>query len=183
MYHSDMRITERFWSKVDTTGICWEWTRGKQKGYGRFTVNGKQWKAHRFAWTELVGPVSDDLDLDHVCRNRACVNPDHLDPVTRRVNILRGSVVQRNLNVTHCPDGHPYSGENLITRGNKRYCRACHRNRYVPVPPQTHCKNGHPFDPENTGERISRGRVIRRCKTCAREATAKHRAAKKKAGG
>ncbi|MFG2618023.1 HNH endonuclease signature motif containing protein [Streptomyces sp. NPDC048507] len=176
-------IEERFWSKVDASGVCWEWTAAKSNGYGRFGFEGRNQYAHRVAYTLLAGGVPDGMTLDHLCRNRACVNPDHLEPVTHRENIRRGGTVQRNLSRTHCPQGHPYSGENLKTHGSKRQCRTCHRQAYIPIPPKTHCKNGHPFDAENTSDRMMRGRIIRRCKTCQREGTARYRAKKKKEGG
>lgn len=81
---------ERFWSKVDKSGDCWLWTGGLRTGYGRFTllVNGqRQWfQAHRFS-LELAGrPAPRDALVDHICRNKACVRPDHLRPATRKQN-------------------------------------------------------------------------------------------------
>ena len=91
---------ERFWSKVDRRGLdeCWEWLGAKLvKGYGHFFLGGtrqegnRRWVlAHRFAYEELVGPIPDGLDLDHLCRNVGCCNPAHLEPVSRSVNLLRG---------------------------------------------------------------------------------------------
>jgi hypothetical protein len=81
-------IEKRFWSKVDKTPTCWLWTAGKfTQGYGNFTVSGKSVKAHRFAYELLRGAIPDGLDLDHKCRNRACVNPAHLRPATRKQNM------------------------------------------------------------------------------------------------
>jgi hypothetical protein len=83
--------TARFWSKVDRTGDCWKWTAGLTgSGYGRFRWDGGEVAAHRFAYELLVGAIPDGLQIDHLCRNRACVNPAHMEPITQRENILRG---------------------------------------------------------------------------------------------
>ncbi len=125
---------ERFWSKVDASGDCWEWTAGGANGYGHFFL-GKdsgspsiKMNAHRWAYQHLVGPIPDDFQLDHLCKNRACVNPDHLEPVPAAVNLSRSGARFFNLQKTQCPRGHPYSGDNLIrqARGG-RACRECMR--------------------------------------------------------
>lgn len=84
-------VDDRFWARVDALGPCWLWTGGKtSNGYGRFGVTSKDKRlAHIFAWTTLVGPVPEGLQLDHLCRVRLCVNPDHLEPVTPRENWRR----------------------------------------------------------------------------------------------
>lgn len=121
---------DRFWPKVEPTGFCWNWTGSKEAGYGRFNIDRVPVPAHRFSYETLVGPIPADLHLDHLCRNRACVNPDHLEPVTNYQNMMRGfGIARRNAEVTHCPAGHEYAGENLYvnpTRGT-RLCRACAR--------------------------------------------------------
>lgn len=81
----------RFWLNVRKSDGCWEWTGSLSGGgYGQFRVHGKQAQVHRFAYGLLVGPVPEGLELDHLCRNRRCVNPAHLEPVTRSINVARG---------------------------------------------------------------------------------------------
>lgn len=131
--------SERFWDKVDKSGDCWEWTAYKLQGYGRFGVGGRRENggrivyAHRWAYEALVGPIPDGLTLDHLCRNRACVNPDHLEPVTGATNSLRGeSPAAVNARKTNCPKGHEYTAENITYggySGRERRCRACNRER------------------------------------------------------
>lgn len=126
---------ERFWEKVEKTEKCWLWTAYVMPtGYGRF---GRQ-LAHRFAYEHLVGPIPEGLDLDHLCRVRHCVNPAHLEPVTRAENLRRGIKPRREKNPwcarwqrekTHCPRGHEYTPENVYSppsRPSARYCRQCH---------------------------------------------------------
>ena len=124
-----------FWSKVEKIdGGCWNWVAGKNTyGYGQTTFGGKKALAHRRAYMELVGPIPRGLTLDHLCRNRGCVNPEHLEPVTQKENTLRGmSVAALNAAKTQCPSGHPYEGENVKVYRNKngqaaRYCVECSR--------------------------------------------------------
>ena len=121
---------ERFWTQVnraDSNG-CWGWLGGKNRwGYGRISANGKRLMVHRFAYELLVGPIPEGLTIDHLCRNRACVNPAHLEAVDIRTNLLRGngwSGLQSRK--THCPQGHPYDAQNTYYEPNKhRRCRTC----------------------------------------------------------
>lgn len=122
-------------ANTNKTKTCWLWTgRLSWQGYARvcFSVNKKrvQTHAHRIAWELAHGKsVPDGLVIDHLCRVRNCVNPDHLEAVTSKVNVLRGisppAILARK---THCKYGHPLSGENLHIYGNGyRVCRTCGR--------------------------------------------------------
>ena len=113
---------------VDSDTGCWEWTAGKGLGYGQFWVNGKLRNAHRVVYEYLVGPVPEGLELDHLCRNRGCCNPWHLEAVTHAENNLRGiGITAQNAIKTYCPEGHEYTEENTYVHRNKRYCRECKR--------------------------------------------------------
>lgn len=125
---------KRFLAKIEMPEEpdgCWVWIACKnKKGYGQFGLNGKARLAHRVAYEHYVGPIPDGMEPDHTCRVRACVNFNHLEPVTHRVNILRGaSPCAKHARKTHCKNGHLLSGDNLVTsvlkRGH-RLCRTCH---------------------------------------------------------
>lgn len=119
----------RFWSKVEFTETCWLWKNGTRNGYGAFSPrHGQSRYAHRWAYEFCVGSIPEGLDLDHLCRVTRCVRPDHLEPVTRRINVLRGqTVVAVNAAKTHCSKGHDYTPENTnVIRGHRK-CRTCNR--------------------------------------------------------
>lgn len=130
-------IAERFFSRVDASGVCWEWTGSLLDGYGVFqTTKRRTRSAHRWSYEHLVGPVPAGLELDHLCRNRRCVDPNHLEPVPQRVNTMRGSgITAVNARKTHCVNGHPFEGDNIMWQRRKdgtisgRSCRTCHRAR------------------------------------------------------
>lgn len=132
--------TERFWAKVDKTGgpehlswrgtVCWVWTASRTPGgYGQIRVAGKLVTAHRWAYENAKGPIPAGLQTDHLCRTRACVNPDHLEGVTQQENIRRGLAGKYQSARTHCPQGHPYDAENTHLYQGRRYCLACRKIR------------------------------------------------------
>lgn len=125
----------RFWEKVDKSGECWMWTAYiGGDGYGQFGLNGKVERAHRVAYEMGIGPIPQGMQIDHLCRVRACVNPNHLEPVTQRENILRGeSPSAKCARVMRCPQGHQYSDTNTARYSDRRYCKECiriHREDY-----------------------------------------------------
>lgn len=110
------------------TGDCWSWIGAvDEKGYARFAVGKSLRYAHRVSYELHRGTIPDGLTIDHLCRNRFCANPDHLEPVSLRENILRGeNPCAINARKTHCPKGHPYEGPNLLVlSGGRRDCRSC----------------------------------------------------------
>ena len=121
-------LGELFWARVNKTTGCWLWTGSiRTDGYGQFWNGQRNVKAHRFAYEDRGREIPDGLELDHLCRNRACVNPDHLEPVTHLTNIRRGNSGAPQRARTHCPRGHEYSPENTYTAPGqtKRGCRTC----------------------------------------------------------
>lgn len=120
---------KRFMSKVQPNleTDCWEWTAHcVANGYGQFSIGTRLYRAHRVAYTMFIGPIPDGLQIDHLCRNRRCVNPAHLEAVTQQENIARGAgrgVL--NASKTHCPAGHAYDDANTLLSGGRRYCKAC----------------------------------------------------------
>lgn len=114
---------ERVMAKVVfQSASCWLFTGALSKGYGIIGLPGRRTaKAHRVVYEALVGPIPEGLTLDHLCRNRACVNPEHLEPVTLAENKARGeNPAALNARKTHCPNGHPYD-----TSAESRRCRRC----------------------------------------------------------
>ncbi len=123
----------RFWSKVNKTDTCWEWTASKRYGYGQFRVGGggsANLGSHVVSYTWMVGAVQKGLVLDHLCRNRACVNPEHLEIVTPEENSTRG-MVSRHKVIELCANGHQWADGNVWfpPGGLYRQCRSCAADR------------------------------------------------------
>lgn len=115
---------------VSKPDACWLWPGSLSLGYGQagWMDNGvkRHGHVHRIAYERWVGNVPDGLHLDHLCRERRCFNPKHLEPVTPRINYLRGTGMSaRHARKTHCPAGHPFTDENLTSEENCRRCRIC----------------------------------------------------------
>ncbi len=140
------RWVERFWSKVEKTSECWIWKGGLAKSkdksnsrfYGSFHRRIDQKLvaslAHRLSYELVKGEIPDGLVIDHTCRNTLCVNPDHLEPVTQRENLLRGNTENAKNNAkTHCLRGHEFTPENTYLRDDgkrrTRHCRLCAKIR------------------------------------------------------
>ena len=135
-----LTIVERFWVKVETgePDECWLWQASRDPmGYGRFNASPGRLPstlAHRIAYTWTIGPIPNDLVLDHLCRTPSCVNPYHLDLVTHGENTRRGVAGERNRNKTHCIRGHAFDAENTLhTRDGRRACRTCRRDRLAAI--------------------------------------------------
>lgn len=130
----DSRLPERFWSKCtpEPNSGCWLWLAFvHHDGYGRFRFSSRMAVAHRVAYAALVGEVPSGLQLDHLCRERSCCNPAHLEPVTQQVNILRGDAGAHERLKTHCPHGHEYTEENTYMSPGRvhRDCKTCRLGR------------------------------------------------------
>lgn len=140
----DDATLSRFWSKVDKRGPeeCWPWVGSSNKpspkslnDYGSFYFGKRNHKSYRISYMIHHGAIPDGMVIDHLCRNKSCVNPAHLEAVTNRENVLRGvGLTAQNAKKSHCASGHPLSGENLaIIRHERnggyehRYCRMCNR--------------------------------------------------------
>lgn len=127
-------LPEHFVSRIEKcnkTG-CWNWIGQIDKdGYGRTSVDRKIRKAHRASYELLTGSIDDSLVIDHLCKNRKCVNPAHMEQVSIKENTLRGTSFSAvNLRKDTCVNGHQLDKENTYTRPNgKRDCRICIRNR------------------------------------------------------
>ena len=136
------RALLRVAARTTFTDSCWIW-RGTRnhKGYPHLKVGRIDVRVHRWLYGIAIGPVGDDLTMDHLCRVRACINPDHLEPVTNRENVLRGvGPTAQNARKTMCSHGHPYTPENTGYQDSPghagRYCITCRRTRSRTVPPE-----------------------------------------------
>ncbi len=130
-YTTPIPALVRFWTKVNfgapepehrpELGACWLWNGvNSTDRYGSFSSNQRLVPAHRYAYEFCVGPIATWLEVDHLCLIKACVNPDHLEPVTHRENSLRNAAL-----ITHCPHGHFYDEANTRWGVRGRQCRRC----------------------------------------------------------
>lgn len=115
------------WYDIDPISNCWNWNRYVGvNGYGRVDTGQRRYQAHRFMYTRLIGMITPGFTLDHLCRNKKCVNPYHMEPVTSRVNTLRGTATSAvNARKTECIKGHKFKGKNLVITELQRVCRTC----------------------------------------------------------
>lgn len=128
-------VEPRFWSKVDRVmgrdDSCWLWRAKRDAaGYGHFWLDRHDALAHRVAYRLYVGEIPDGLEIDHLCRNKSCVNPSHLEPVSAKENLRRApnQITTINAAKTHCKRGHALTSDNLVpNKLGLRHCRQCHR--------------------------------------------------------
>jgi len=172
---------ERVLERVEKTDTCWLWS-GKlsAEGYGRLGHGRKFHPVHRWIYEQLVAPVPKHLHMDHLCRVRHCVNPEHMEPVTPGENVRRGvSPIAKNSNKTHCPNGHQLT---KVAWANRRQCVTCQRrfgeaaNEKLrqrkkaegtyrkKLGGETHCLRGHEYTEENTYRSKAGFRSCLRCK-------------------
>lgn len=173
---------EKYSMPEPNTG-CWPWFAAiRPDGYGAMAVNGGTQVAHLATYEELVGKVPAGLQLDHKCRVRSCINPEHLEPVTHKINSLRGvGAPAVNARKTSCPKGHPFTLENTLRDASGwRRCKICkhaYNLEYFPTYNRlrgraknpigfvkTHCKHGHEYGTVNVYVKKNGGRECRICR-------------------
>jgi len=117
-----------FWKRVQKGDCgCWEWGgKIRKDGYGKITIDYKSYYVHRIAYEEFFGRIPETLVIDHLCKNRKCCNPLHVEVVTLKENVMRGdSGHARNARKTHCKRGHEFNSQNTVMKRGARQCREC----------------------------------------------------------
>ena len=122
---------QRFFEKIKHNGLCWEWKGCKlESGYGMFSLNGKLGYAHRASYILFRGLIQTKFVVHHLCKNRSCVNPIHLESITQKDNLLKGDSFQgANGRKTHCIHGHKLTPDNCYTSSGYRDCKTCRKIR------------------------------------------------------
>jgi hypothetical protein len=122
-------LVTRFNDKVEKTSSCWVWKNAKDKdGYGIFWDQTKIIKAHRFSYQLFKDKIPQGLQINHLCKNTSCVNPNHLEVVSCRENLMKGdTIAKQNAEKTHCKRGHEFNNKNTRFFKNERYCLPCHQ--------------------------------------------------------
>ncbi|MER7908276.1 HNH endonuclease signature motif containing protein [Streptomyces sp. NPDC096068] len=207
-HFSTEQVNRLFWAKITrvTETQCWHWQgKAMPTGYGHIKFAGREWYTHRVSYELHNGPIPDGLHLDHLCRNRICCNPAHLEAVTCKENIHRSPVAPAAINArkTHCLYGHELTGANLLPRPNgERHCRTCARWRgrvrdakaagrtpeasppketlgstaTAPYPTSNTCRAGHPWTEVSTYIRPNGVRECRLCRSKSRRTWEEQRA-------
>ena len=123
-------VEERLWRYIIIDEECWLWTgHPNEDGYGTIKVEGKSLLAHRVSYELYIGPIEGEID--HLCRNRDCVQPLHLEDVTHLENMQRAPAYVRTLPKTHCPQGHKYTSDNIYMSGGYKKCKVCVKARVM----------------------------------------------------
>lgn len=175
----------RIGRKVEAVGTCQVW-RGNvmANGYGQISWNRRPWLVHRAVWTQLRGPIPAEMTIDHLCRNRACVNVDHMEVVTRGENSIRGGGLERTWSnrraKTHCKHGHEYTPENTyVMKSGGRACRACQRRSSLDYVKRSGRRRPRQLKPCGTRAAYERHRQAgERCDECREANAATARAAR-----
>lgn len=166
------QLFRRFFDKIERVGGCWIWLGSTNKdGYGLFHLLGKMQSAHRVSYELHIGDIPEGMEIDHICRERSCVNPAHLEPVSRQENLDRMILAK-----THCINGHDYKESSFIHLKGFRECSICAKKKKLAWQRRnrdkgkglranwTHCVNGHEFTAENTIRNKKTNQ--RRCRIC-----------------